>query len=141
MDKNAGASEPQTWLDALTAWDNDIPITSIEMGGIGPSYEQAIQVGVMELMRAIGPPLERKEVLEDIDGYLHKRLQEVSKSFTLGLSGAQAGAIKHLAHGFVTKGYRSTIESYPSERRIIISQWWPTTRRSSGDDNANTAGD
>lgn len=125
---------PETWQQALSLWDEGSPVTTIEMGGIGPGYEQSIHIGVFELMRQTGKSLESGEVLEDLDGYLHKNLMEVLSGWNLGLTGSQASAIQHLAHAYVTKGYRSTIESFPTERRIIISTWWPTKKKSSGDD-------
>ena len=43
---------PQTALDALAAWDRGEHVWTVELGGIGPGYEMAIQTLAFELIRA-----------------------------------------------------------------------------------------
>ena len=44
-------SDIATVKDLLDTWDSGSTIWSVEMGGIGPGYEQAIQVLMVELCR------------------------------------------------------------------------------------------
>src|SRR5918994_1215735 len=44
-------SEFSTAGGTLAAWDAGVFVGSVEMGGIGPGYEQAIHVLVFELIR------------------------------------------------------------------------------------------
>jgi len=103
---------PETAADALARWDAGYPVFTIEMGGLGPGYEQAIHIGVFELIRALQG---HEEALATANEVGHRRLGEVldeyllpiSKVKSLGLSGAQAGAIKSLAYATITRGWRT----------------------------------
>ena len=124
---------PETIDAALKQWDDGDVVWTIEMGGLGPGYEQAIQVGVIELCRRI-KDLElpdsseedengRNKLNEFLDAHLHKVCRDVE---TLdGLSGAQAGAIKNLAYNYYTYGWRDTLLKVDRERRTMISNSWP----------------
>lgn len=124
---------PATIEDALKRWDEGHLVWTIEMGGIGPSYEQAIQVGIIELCRRIKDvdlPDSSEEneqgesKLNDVlDGHLRLVCKEVD---TLdGLSGAQAGAIKNLAYNYKIHGWAHTLEKVGKERLIMVSNCWP----------------
>ena len=47
--------EPNTAAELVAAWDRGDLVPTIEMGGLGPGYEQAIQVLMIELLRSAGP--------------------------------------------------------------------------------------
>ena len=42
---------PATLDEAIERWDSGRLLFSIELGGLGPGYEQAIQITGMELIR------------------------------------------------------------------------------------------
>ena len=86
----------------LKRWDAGDIVWTIEMGGMGPGYEQAIQITAAEVVRYLtlnnvdcseGTPEGWKELDDEIDRWLWQN-ETVKK---LGLSGAQAGAAKNLA--------------------------------------------
>ena len=117
---------PETAIDALLRWDQGDPVFTIEMGGLGPGYEQCIHVGVFELIRKLGLEIDQFPTEEDrLNDFLDGALLSIQKVKDLGLSGAQAGAIKSLAHAYMTKGYRHTIESVDTDRKIQVSKTFP----------------
>lgn len=124
-----GSDYPLTVTDALKLWDAGELLWSIEMGGLGPAYEQAIQVGVIELCRRIYPlPVMEDEKLNE---YLDDKVHEVikaSKGGLQGLSGAQASAIKSLSYHLCHRGWRVVLLDYresDKERLTMISKQWP----------------
>ena len=131
---------PATVTEMLNKWDNGETVWSIEMGGLGPGYEQAIQVGIVELCRAaqdgelvvIEPPkVEGDEPVERYSPVFEKKLQAVNKKFNLGLSGAQASAIQQVAYHYLTEGPRATLLDFvdqmpgDKDRLIQIDNSWP----------------
>lgn len=119
---------PETAKDALAAWDAGDTVFTIEMGGLGPGYEQAIQLLIFELIRAQGDtPLPSSEEMKEQwsrwhDEMIHK-LDEKN-----GFSGAQVGAAKHIAYIGMRDGWRKMLESMKStdaDRIIQVSNHWP----------------
>jgi len=121
----------------LAIWDAGKTIWAPEMGGLGPGYEQAIQVGIVELCRKMGDkPVtvlefndEKQEPVDKYSPEFNAALHAVSKEFELGLSGAQAGAIKQVAHRYLTDGPRKALLSIKEQcgdnRLIQVSNSWP----------------
>jgi len=117
---------PKDIEDAVQRWDHGDQVWTVEMGGIGPGYEQCIQVGMIELLRRlIGIELPKKS--EDWNEFLDAHLDDVLKEFDLGLSGSQAGAIKQLACKFASQGWASTEKV--QDRMILISKNWPGVKK------------
>ena len=115
-----GWPKPDTAKEALRFWDDGHPLASIEMGGIGPGYEQCIQIGVFEVLREfVEPPIPDSKTFNDLS---EKVLRRIDKH--LGLSEAQAGAIKNLAFSYLTKGYKQVID-LNEDRMIMVSKNWP----------------
>lgn len=122
---------PETAKEALERWDKGDSIFTVEMAGIGPGYEQAIQVLVMEIIREF---LKRKMPLEPTT--FHQMSEEIVHRIDEkwgGFSGVQVGAAMQLASLYIRDGYRVTIynmakhtekENEPS-RLIQISNFWP----------------
>ena len=111
-----------TLEDVLKVWDAGDIVTSIEMGGMGPGYEQAIQIGVFGLAKEIKDVVlpEDSDKLETmLDQFLRVVMDEDSTGFLNGLSGAQAGAIKSLAYHFATDGYAETLSQVKDDRRTM----------------------
>lgn len=112
---------PESARDALARWDKGWNVFTIEMGGLGPGYEQCIHIAVFELIRDHVDdgkfPTERDEKWGDMT------LDRVNDQ--LGLSGAQAGAAKHLAYRYLQNGWKKTVEEVDSDRRIQVNKEFP----------------
>ena len=119
----------ETAQDMLAAWDRGDSVWSVEMGGFGPGYEQAIQLLVMEIVRdELGKPLPNPgtSFRDWGDATVHR----VNDWPGCGFSGAQVGAAKSLAYRFLCDGPGKALESYraqePDGDRVIqVSQSWP----------------
>lgn len=134
---------PDTNEEALARWDLGEPIHVIEMGGLGPGYEQCIQIAVIELIRrfmnyksvvpATRYPVDerakkRAAVLED---RFRKVLEEIDTAHDLRLTMAQAAAAKSAAWNFLADGYKKAIEKIKVEapdRLIMVSRHWPNDK-------------
>lgn len=115
--------ETATPKDIVAAWDTGESIWSIEMGGIGPGYEQAIQLLMVELLRdnADTPLPDPKSKQADIwgDPTVHRL------NLTCGFSGAQVGAARQIAYRILRDGYAAMVNSIPDGRKILVSNHWP----------------
>lgn len=110
---------PRTAQDALAKWDKGDSLFTIELGGIGPGYEQAIHVTVFELIRdaqneslPLNPKTFGDRTIDRIGGQL-------------GLSGAQGGAARQFAFQVLTYGWQAMLLKVPDDRRIQVSNHWP----------------
>ncbi len=122
--------------DVLKAWDSGEPIWTCEMGGMGPGYEQCIQLMAMEMFRAmVARPPADWDKLTDEDGRdawrsyrdeIEKVPSVKSTIETLGPSGAQFGAAMNIASTFAINGYAKGMEKVPDDRRILVSKNFPT---------------
>ena len=87
----------------LKRWDDGRTVWSIEMGGLGPGYEQAIQITVAEILRFLISKEYDTTYFDEDDKWkeLCAEIQEMSFAnpiiAKLGLSGAQYVAAKQLA--------------------------------------------
>jgi hypothetical protein len=127
MDHDFGPA--QNAEEQLRRWDGGGTIWSIEMGGLGPGYEQAIQLLAVEITRdELGKPLPtdglgawgdatvgRLDAKQEDGAYAHG-----------GFSGAQVGAAKSLAYQWLTVGPAELLSKVESDRRIQVSAFWPT---------------
>ena len=106
---------PETCEDALKLWDAGESLFTVEMGGLGPSYEYCIQALAFEIMRA------NKDVnLDDqgacqecIDSAVH-RLNDQYR-----FSGAQVGAAANLAFRTRRVGYDKALREPAVKDRLI----------------------
>jgi hypothetical protein len=118
--------------DWLKKWDDGKSVWSIEMGGLGPGYEQCIQITCAEMVRHMlhkGYKTEAwqnegawKQVRNEIDSAMSDN-QAVVK---LGLSGAQFGAALSLAVWLYRDGPRAVMK-HPAikDRHIQVSKYFP----------------
>jgi len=120
--------------DWLFRWDDGQSVWSIEMGGIGPSYEQAIQVAAAEILRHLlyrGYDIVRWEDEEsrrkDIDEIEAAAFIKNERITRLRLSGAQFGAALNLASILYKRGPVDifTDPGMKDDRRIQISKNFP----------------
>jgi hypothetical protein len=124
--------EPKTAAEALQVWDAGGLVATVEMGGIGPGYEQCIHVLCFELIRA----LNGKDLPDPGDallGILCAEVSRIDKAHALDLSGAQAVAGQRLAWQFMKYGYASMMKECPEGRRILVSKYWPSPDPDPGD--------
>lgn len=101
----------KTCAEAVARWDADQLVWSVTMGGLGPGYEQAIQICVFEMLRH---PAAKT---------LHPILDELDKA--LRLSGAQANAALQLASAMLRDGYQETLGQFAHDRLIQVSRSFP----------------
>lgn len=115
-----------TGKDWLAAWDEGGPIWSVEMGGIGPGYEQAIQVTAAEILRFMTEEGMDTVNWENTDGWAKDRERIEKAAFAnplieqLGLSGAQYGAAVNLAAIFHKRGPRDALSDQAVKDRLIL---------------------
>jgi hypothetical protein len=124
-----------TARDALAAWDRGEPVQTVEMGGIGPGYEQAIQILAFELIREAGPlPKPNAEGRYDLSGWGEAVVARLDE--TCGFSGAQVGAAKGLAFHGLLKGWAALLAEVEPDRRILVSRSFPPAPPSPAPDGA-----
>jgi hypothetical protein len=110
--------------ELLARWDRGESIWSVEMGGLGPGYEQTLQVAAVEIVRDwLGKELPEKPTPDWADETL-KRIDQ-----DLQLSGAQAGAAQWLAYHWLREGPAALVwqhrDAGKEDRLIQVSNHWP----------------
>jgi hypothetical protein len=118
--------------DWLARWDAGKGVWSIEMGGIGPGYEQCIQIVAAEVLRYL---IDNKvdcatqyegDAWKDLSEKINKALWANPAIEALGLSGAQAGAAKSLATKLYKDGPRGVMNTVEiKDRHIQVSKNFP----------------
>jgi len=87
----------------LRRWDANEIVHSVSMGGMGPGYEQCIQVTAAEILRLLlrdKPKITTdmdEEVWKKLRDDLYSKIDKVRAVSRLGRSGAQVGAAMSLA--------------------------------------------
>jgi hypothetical protein len=118
--------------DWLAKWDRGEGVWSVEMGGLGPGYEQCIQMLVAENLRHLieaNPPRpipdEEKQAVWDAMRNASFDNEVVKK---LGPSGAQWGAAANLAWQFYQRGPVDVMRDPDlKDRHIQVSKNFPGT--------------
>lgn len=117
----------ETASDWLAKWDAGDPVWSIEMGGIGPGYEQCIQITAAEVLRHMLAAEYDAASWQDKDKWAKDR-EAIEKTIfanetikDLGLSGAQWGAAVNLASCLYKRGPDSLNDDAVKDRRILVS--------------------
>jgi hypothetical protein len=115
--------------DALAAWDAGEIVSTIEMGGMGPGYEQAIHVCVFEIIRDVDPALATDDTKDAFRAQADATVHRISTTgHNLGFSGAQVGAAMQLAFRALRDGWRVTLEKAKEQdpdRITMVSRTWP----------------
>lgn len=114
----------------LARWDSGAGCWSVEMGGFGPGYEQALQITVAENLRhllSVKPP---RPCPEDQLKAVHEAMEQASFENEvikkLGLSGAQFGAAGYLAWQLYQRGPIDVMRDPKlQDRHIQISKFFP----------------
>ena len=119
--------------DWLRRWDAGKTVWSIEMGGLGPGYEQAIHITAAEILRLLlatkcdhsqwDNPTKRKPIIDEINNAIFKS-EQITK---LGLSGAQYDAAFNLASNIYRRGPREALTDQRVKHRLIqVSKNFPS---------------
>ncbi len=117
----------KTAAEALAAWDKGDIVTTVELGGIGPGYEQAIQVLVFEIIRdALAASVGATDNnIAALDVLVDKTVHRIDKQ-CCGFSGAQVGAAKWLAFRTMRDGWESVIaKAREKDQTTMVSRSWP----------------
>lgn len=120
----------EEWLER---WDNGDNVWSIEMGGLGPSYEQAIQIAVAEIVRELINGKYSADKWEDSMAWtedsalIESNVIEVPPVKNLHLSGAQWGAALKLATSLYQHGPVNLLtDDKIKDRAIQVSKDFPS---------------
>jgi hypothetical protein len=116
--------------EQLRRWDAGKAIWSIEMGGMGPGYEQAIQILAIEIVRDwIDKPLREPANSFDFADATVKRIDQKQPDGTFacgGFSGAQVVAAANLAYQWLKRGPAACHKDQAVKDRLIqVSKFWP----------------
>ena len=118
--------------DWLARWDAGKAVWTIEMGGLGPGYEQCIHITAAEILRWLLANNINVEDMGDRDRWPAIR-DQIDKAVTtldavskLGLSGAQWGAAMRIGTSLYMRGPRQIMKD-PSvkDRHIQVSKVFP----------------
>jgi hypothetical protein len=120
--------------EQLRRWDSGESIWSIEMGGLGPGYEQAIQILAIEIIR---DEIDNTLPVGKFDGWGDKTVERIDARDPVtgkygcgGFSGAQVGAAKQIAYRFIKDGPRKALEGLEGDRTIQVYNFWPRAPQS-----------
>ncbi len=123
-----GAS-PADWLER---WDAGHSVWSIEMGGLGPGYEQCIQITAAEILRHMIAEGYDWRQWENKDTWRRVRDKIEEYGFAnetikqLGLSGAQWGGACNLAACIFRMGPRGVMnDERVKDRKIQVQRTFP----------------
>lgn len=118
--------------DWLSRWDAGKGVWSIEMGGLGPGYEQAIQITIAEVLRHLLATNYDHATWSDPEKWQRDRKAIEEHSFanerikSLGLSGAQWGAAMQVATALYIKGPRTIMnDEKVKDRHIQVNRVFP----------------
>lgn len=116
--------------ELLARWDEGESIWSLTMGGIGPGYEQAIQILAVELTREAllswyhSPKPTEAEVWAKVEPVV-RRIDPLCGGF----SGAQVGAARKLSWWWLSKGpawvQQEAKRRGEDDRCILVSRTFP----------------
>lgn len=124
----------ETAADALAAWDQGEIVTTVELGGMGPGYEQAIQVCAFEMIRdALAAKFRATdENITAFDRLTDATVRRIDRQCG-GLSGAQVGAARWLAFRTLRDGWEAVITmARKKDQTTMVSRAWPNVPVSIG---------
>lgn len=113
----------------LRRWDAGETVWTIEMGGLGPGYEQCIHITAAEVLRWLlqhEPDLDDDNTWGDTRDAISNAVCETETVKRLGLSGAQWGAAVSLACQLYRRGPRDVMaDEQVKDRHIQVSRTFP----------------
>jgi hypothetical protein len=108
-----------TPAELVAAWDAGDIVHTVELGGLGPGYEQTIHILVFELLHSAGPLPEDGKFGTWGDDVVERLDKEH------GFSGAQVGAAKSFAAAIIKHGMKRVREMAGKDRSILVSRRFP----------------
>jgi hypothetical protein len=119
-------------VDWLKRWDEGRTVWSIEMGGLGPGYEQCIHITCAEILRVMLEGKFDHSKWSDKDQWKRDRdaisdlVMAVPAVKALGLSGAQWGGALNVASNLYMHGPRKLLtDERVKDRHIQVSNNFP----------------
>jgi hypothetical protein len=130
-------TQQTTCAEIVDAWDKGDAVWSVEMGGLGPGYEQAIQVLAVECMRELVRvdfqwTGKQPKDTDAARALLDPVVDRVNQWPGMGFSGAQVGAAMGIACKFHHYGPLHMLNRAAESRRIQISKTWPASSAPEG---------
>lgn len=107
-------------IELLEKFQKGEKILTIEMGGMGDSYESGIQLTAFEMLRR----LVNANPSRDEKNYTKESLDPIINcgAYHPGLSGAQFDAAYNVATRFYLIGYNASTLEFPEDRKIFFSR-------------------
>ena len=124
-DEDAYGKDSQEWLDR---WDADKGVWSIELGGLGPGYEQCIQITAAEALRWLlqNKPKPVGATWKAVGEELQTAMFANEKVTRLGLSGAQYGAAVSFAARLYELGPIAVLtDERVKDRKVQVCRTFP----------------
>lgn len=116
---------PETAAEALAKWDAGESVFSVEMGGLGPCYEMAIQGLAFELIRVFlnvnWDEYADEESWKRLEPIIDDVVHRCNDRPWGGFSGAQVGAAQNLAAIVCRQGYRMALRKV-ADRLIQVNK-------------------
>ncbi len=114
-----------TAKEALAAWDAGEIVTTVELGGLGPGYEQAIQVLAFEIIRDWPRTSVTNEDKDEFQALADKTVHRIDDA-CCGFSGAQVGAATWLAFQTLRDGWETVlVKAREKDQTTMVSRSWP----------------
>lgn len=114
--------------DWLKRWDSGYSVWSVSMGGLGPGYEQAIQIMAVEFVRALVATDYKSTGFNDEAAYKSLK-EEFYNSYVVEKiqpSGSQIGAAMNIAMVLYRKGpVEALTDEAVKDRLIQVSKYFP----------------
>lgn len=118
------------WVEKFEAGKS---VFTIEMGGLGPGYEQALQLSAFRIARhLIDAGYSAKDFNDDNWRTTRDKIEKAVKVDDLGLSGAQWGAAMQLATRVYMVGEKAVHDPKVKDRLIQVSTNWPGSLKAEG---------
>lgn len=118
--------------DWLSRWDSGETVHTIEMGGLGPGYEQCIHITAAEILRFMLDNKLDADSWSDAEAWEADREKMDTHLFgldlisSMGLSGAQVGAAYNLAVMLYKRGPIAVMkDDRVKDRHIMVSKSFP----------------
>jgi len=119
-------TQAKEWLQK---WDAGETVWSIAMGGLGPGYEQCIQITAAEVLRWLinneSDPSKWKKNWKEESDKISKDILQNNAVKNLQLSGAQYGAAVNLASVLYKRGTDALKDEEVRDRRIQVRKSFP----------------
>lgn len=112
----------------IEKWKNDDGVWSAELGGIGPAYEQCIQIILFEIFSTWPkdqPVIDGEEYTKEYETFTDEVVSRLEKEKKYGFSGAQVGSAKSTAAQFIKYGYAHMMNKLDEDRHIMVSRYFP----------------